>query len=139
MSFLPDRAIKLTQPRVSVLIDNPRMYGTSQPMQAEVEGLLDTGATLVVIPLEMSMRLGLSRIGRRDIRTPSGQHRGNIYGGIITIPAFQRVLEVEIASIIGPTGNGPDAVPLVLLGKSFLRYFNFCMYGPEGTFSLAVP
>jgi predicted aspartyl protease len=133
------KSIILSRPRVSVLIDNPRSFGSPNPRQIEIEGLLDTGATLVVIPLTMAAHLGLARVGRCDIQTPSGQHRGFLYDGIITLPALNQTCEVQIASIVNASFDGPDTLPLVLLGKAFLQHFNFCMYGPEATFSLAVP
>jgi predicted aspartyl protease len=114
-------------------------FGTPHFRQEDVPGVLDTGASLVVLPLLLSQRLGLNRIARRDVQTPSGTHRAWIYDALVTIPELAVTHEVEVASIIAPMGNDIEGQPPVLLGKGLLQHFHFCMLGPERRYTLAVP
>jgi predicted aspartyl protease len=139
MQSMPARSVTLREPRIDVIIQRPSSLGSPYPVQCEVEGLLDTGATTVVIPLAMAQSLGLTKVGRKDIDTPSGSQFAYIYDAEILVPALGQVHEVAVASLIGIVSPGPNSVPLVLLGKSLLQHFHFCMYGPEGTFTLSVP
>jgi predicted aspartyl protease len=133
------KTIPLSQPRIDVIIESPSSFGTTNPNQFEGEGILDTGATLVVIPLVVAQKLGLRRVGRRDINTPGHKQRGYIYDAIVSVPILKQMHEVQVAAIIDTVHSGPDDVPLILLGKSFLQHYHFCMYGPEGKYELSVP
>jgi predicted aspartyl protease len=135
----PSKQLELREPSVRVLIDHPNHYGTTECKQFEAFGLLDTGATLVVIPWTMAQSLGLNRIAKRDVQTPSGRHRASIFIAMVTIPELGMVHEVEVASIIGGQGGDIESQPPVLLGKSLLQHFNFCMLGPEKRYTLTVP
>jgi hypothetical protein len=133
------RTVTLAQPRIGVIIENPRSYGSPDPVQIEVEGILDTGATLVLIPLATAQRLALTRISRCDVETPASRQRGYVYDAVVSVPLLGQVHEVQVASLTGVLPPGPDEVPLVLLGKSLLRHYHFCMLGPEGKYTLSVP
>lgn len=131
------KQIELRDPSVQVLIDHPEFYGTSKCKQVETIGLLDTGATLVVLPWVMANDLGLHKIAKRDVQTPSGRHRASIFIAMVTIPQLGVVQEVEVASIIGGAGSDVETQPPVLLGRSLLQHFNFCMLGPRKLYTLA--
>lgn len=133
------KQLELRDPSVRVLIEHPDHYGTSGCQQVEAIGLLDTGATLVVLPWGMAKSLGLNRIAKRDVQTPSGRHRASIFLAIVTIPDLGIVHEVEVASIIGGQGSDIETQPPVLLGRSLLRHLNFCMLGPLKRYTLTVP
>ncbi len=135
----PPKTLELREPIVSVIIDHPAFYGTRECRQIEAEGILDTGATLVVLPLRAAQELGLTRIGKRDVDTPSGKHRATIYEAIVTIPSLSVSYSVQVASILGFAGADIEFQPRVLLGKSLLQHLHFCMLGPEKRFTLAVP
>jgi predicted aspartyl protease len=137
--MLPNQTLELTAPILSVLIDHPAFYGTANCRQMEAEGILDTGATLVVLPLRSAQQLGLTRIGKRDVDTPSGKHRATIFEAIVTIPSLSVAFPVQVASILGFAGADIEFQPRVLLGKSLLQYLNFCMLGPARRFTLSVP
>jgi predicted aspartyl protease len=132
------RQIELTDPAVTVLIDNPGHWGSSSPRQREARAILDTGATLVVLPWTMTRELGLQRIARRDVETPSGRHRAMIFEIVVTLPALAQAHVVEAASL-PDVASDIEMQPRVLLGKSWLQRFHFCMLGPERRYTLTVP
>ena len=133
------KILELRHPSVSVLIDHPLYYGTADCRQIEAEGILDTGATLVVLPLRTAQQLGLNRIGKRDVDTPSGKYRATIYEAIVTIPSLSVSYPVQVASLLDVAGADIEFQPRVLLGKSLLQHLHFCMLGPERRFTLTVP
>ena len=133
------KTLELCEPVISVLINHPVFYGTSDCRQIQADGILDTGATLVVVPLRTAQQLGLNRIGKRDVDTPSGRHRATIYEAIVTVPSLQVAYPVQVASILDFSGADIELQPRVLLGKSLLQHLNFCMLGPERRYTLAVP
>ena len=133
------KVLELRDPYVSVLIDHPLYYGTDECRQIEADGILDTSATLVVLPLRTAQQLGLTRIGRRDVDTPSGRYRATIYEAIVTIPSLSVCYPVQVASLLDVAGPDIEFQPRVLLGKSLLQHLHFCMLGPERRFTLAVP
>lgn len=130
--------IELLNPIVSILIDHRDYWGTPSRRQCEAQAVLDTGATLVVLPWSMTQELGLHRVGRRDVETPSGRHRAYIFEVVVTIPALSQSHAVEAAALLGVSSD-IELAPRVLLGKSWLQHFHFCMLGPERLYTLAVP
>lgn len=134
-----ETTVELNQPLLDVLIDHPAFYGTQSCRQIEACGILDTGATLVVLPMRMAQQLGLSRIARRDVDTPSGRHRATIFEAIVTIPILSVAYPVEIAAIFDLAGADIEFQPRVLLGKSLLQHLHFCMLGPQRRYTLSAP
>jgi predicted aspartyl protease len=134
-----EKTIELKEPLLHVLIDHPAYYGTQFCRQGEAIGILDTGATLVVLPMRMAQQLGLSRIGKRDVDTPSGRHRATIFEAVVTIPVLGVSYPVEVASIFDLTSADIEFQPRVLLGKSLLQHLHFCMLEPERRYTLSVP
>jgi hypothetical protein len=135
----PLRSVRLESPYIDVLIEHPAYFGTPDFRQEQAIGVLDTGASLVVAPLRMAQRLGLHRVARRDVDTPSGSYRANIYEAVVTIPALSAVYSVQVAALIGEVEPGIETQPRVLLGKSLLQHFHFCMLGPERAYTLELP
>lgn len=133
------KTIELFEPWLDVLIDHPAYYGSQACRQIEVRGILDTGATLVVVPMRLSQQLGFTRIAKRDVETPSGRYRATIFEAIVTIPALSVSYPVEVASIFDVQGTDIEFQPRVLLGKSLLQHLHFCMLGPERRYTLSVP
>jgi predicted aspartyl protease len=105
----------------------------------EANEILDTGATFVVLPMAMSQRLQLNRIGKRDVDTPSGRYRATIFEAIVTSPILSVAYPVQVASIFDLQGADIESQPRVLLGKSLLQHLHFCMLGPERRYTLGVP
>ncbi|MBI5489784.1 MAG: retroviral-like aspartic protease family protein [Deltaproteobacteria bacterium] len=64
--------IKLTN---FVDLENARrgLLPPDQVRSEELEALVDTGATMLVLPADVVQRLGVPEIGRRDVRYANGQ------------------------------------------------------------------
>jgi clan AA aspartic protease len=90
--------IKLTN-----LVDNANARrGLLEPSQIrtlEMEGLVDTGATTLVIPVEVAEALGLPEVGRRSVRLADG-----------SVHDFPQVSELHI-EILG-RGMACDAIAM---------------------------
>jgi clan AA aspartic protease len=82
--------------------------GLLQPDQVrtlEMEGLVDTGATTLVIPMEVAEALGLPEVGRRPVRLADG-----------TVRDFPQVSELHIEIL----GRGMACDAIAMPGKTLL-------------------
>jgi predicted aspartyl protease len=128
------------EPYLSCALSNPNA-DLGEAKQIEVSGLIDTGATVVLIPIHVARDLGLTKIDYTTIQTAGGVHQGTVYDCRIMIQELAYVGEIRVCSIKGATMNaGPDSDPAVtiLLGRSLLRRFHLHFDGPANEFSLSL-
>jgi clan AA aspartic protease len=80
--------------------------GTLRPDQVrtlEVEGLVDTGATLLVIPEELAAFLGLPDVGKRPIKLADGRIRNFPVVGDLRIEILGRDMSTD--AVVMPIGT----------------------------------
>jgi clan AA aspartic protease len=83
-----------------------RLRSPTNGREREVDALVDTGATLTVIPKAYAEELGLARIGTRQVRTASGTEQ---------LEETFMLIEAEGRTTTTPTLISPK-VDRVLLG-----------------------
>ena len=99
----------------SVDLGNARS-GQLRPEQVrtlEMEGLVDTGATLLVIPEEAAAYLGLPKVGERPIRLADGRIRSFPVVGDLRIEILGRDMAVD--AVVMPIGT------TILIGQIVLE------------------
>ena len=129
------------EPYLTCALSNPNA-GFGDAKQIQVSGLIDTGATVVLIPIHVARELGLSKIDYATIQTAGSVHQGIVYDCRIMIQELGYVSELRVCSIRGATMNaGPNSDPTltILLGRSLLRRFHLKFDGPANEFSLTLP
>ena len=138
-AVLPPKPIwRGKDPYMSCALSNP-CTGFGAAKQIEVSGLLDTGATVVLIPIHIARELELTKIDRTTIQTAGSVHQGTVYDCRIFIQELAYVGEIRVCSMKGATMNaGPNSDPSVtiLLGRSLLRRFHLHFDRPANEFSL---
>ena len=90
----------------SVDLNNARsgLLHSEQVRTLEMEGLVDTGATLLVIPEEVAAFLGLPEVGKRPIRLADGRVRNFPVVGDLRIEILGRDMSTDAVLIpIGTT------------------------------------
>jgi clan AA aspartic protease len=90
--------------------------GTLRPDQVrtlEVEGLVDTGATLLVIPEELAAFLGLPDVGKRPIKLADGRIRNFPVVGDLRIEILGRDMSTD--AVVMPIGT------TILIGQVVLE------------------
>lgn len=93
--------------------------GTLRPEQVrtlEMEGLVDTGATLLVIPEETAAYLGLPKVGERPIRLADGRIRSFPVVGDLRIEILGRNMAVD--AVVMPIGT------TILIGQIVLEFLD---------------
>jgi clan AA aspartic protease len=90
--------------------------GNLRPEQVrtlELEGLVDTGATLLVIPEEVAAFLGLPEVGKRPIRLADGRVRNFPVVGELRIEILGRDMSTD--AVVMPIGT------TILIGQVVLE------------------
>lgn len=96
-------------------------------------GLLDTGASLSCIDVEMADALGLPVVDRRLLTSVTGVTEGNpVYLARMHIPTLDRVVHGTFAGVSLGSLN-----LAVLLGRDFLARYRMVYDGPSGSVTLA--
>jgi predicted aspartyl protease len=138
---LPPKSIwRGREPYLSCALSNPNA-DLGEAKQIEVLGLIDTGATVVLIPIHVARELQLTKIDHATIQTAGSVHQGIVYDCRIMIQELAYIGEIRVCSIRGATMNaGPNNDPSVtiLLGRSLLRRFHLNFDGPANEFSLSL-
>lgn len=90
-----------------------RELRTEQVRTLEMEGLVDTGATLLVIPEEAAAYLGLPQVGERAIKLADGRIRRFPVVGELRIEIFGRSMSSD--AVVLPLGT------TILIGQVVLE------------------
>jgi predicted aspartyl protease len=129
------------EPYLKCALSNPNSdFGSARLI--EVKGLIDTGASVVLIPIYLARELSLTKIDSTTMQTAGSTHHGYVYDCRIMIQDLSLVEEIRVCAIKGNEMNaGPNSDPTVtiLLGRSFLRRFHLNFDGPAHEFSLTLP
>jgi predicted aspartyl protease len=141
MALPPKASWSSHEPYLTCALSNPNAsFGDAE--QFQVSGLIDTGATVVLIPRYVALKLNLVQVDRVVIQTAGSVHSASVYECRIMIPGLNFVDDIRVHSIKGGDMNaGPNSDPTVtiLLGRSLLRRFHLNFDGPANQFSLALP
>jgi len=89
----------------------------------DVVFLLDTGATVVSVPIAIARRLGLKSGARRTVETANG--RISTYATILDSVKIGNIELNKVAASINPRSDSRQ----VLLGMTFLKYLEFMQRG----------
>jgi predicted aspartyl protease len=126
------RVFTATGPYVQIIIHHPDDV-TMGGAIVERLALIDSGASLVCITMDIARTLDLPYLNKRSVQVPGGTVNGRVYMARIFIPALTHGELVQVVAI-----QGGQADQTVLLGRNLLQHFVFTMDGPAGTCSLAV-
>jgi gag-polyprotein putative aspartyl protease len=99
----------------------------------ERNALLDSGASLVCITMDIARTLNLPYLNKQTVQVPGGSVNGRVYIARIYIPALTHSELVEVVAI-----QGGHADQTLLFGRNLLKHFVFTMDGPAGTFALEI-
>jgi predicted aspartyl protease len=127
----PVMEIEHAGPIIDVIIRPVR--GSFSGLRAR--GLIDTGATDVLISPAIASKLGLSHVNDDVMNVVGGgELDSKVYSGYI------EVAELEFKKIL-PLHAVPwrQTSHTILLGREFLRYFIFNYDGPRGMFHFSRP
>lgn len=80
----------------------------------ETEALVDTGATLLCLPISKISELGLSIIGKKEAMTANGKVESNVYGGA-RLTIMDRSCTVDVMELPEGTPALVGYVPLEIL------------------------
>jgi predicted aspartyl protease len=126
MSLLGRFVAEFDEPRLTFSISNPLKPGRSMV----VNGIIDTGASRLCIPLSLANSLALKLVGKMPTQTASGMVSSGLFLADIH---FSQLGFSEIVEVISPeTGNSEAPI---LIGMSVLRQFNIWYHGGMGTWS----
>lgn len=92
-----------------------------------VEFMLDTGATLIAVPLGVAQKLGLQRLYETQFQTANGLATG--YGTKLDEVRIGDIALSNLRATITPNMDGD----IVLLGMSFLKRIEFTQHGDSLT------
>ena len=115
-----------------------RALEASQGQQSNVIeriGIIDTGASHVLIDRRTAKTLGLRARNKGSAELASGEHLlATIYNGVVEAPELGVSLITELYAF-----EEQMASPRVLIGRSFLRNFLVTFDGPSGIVTFAKP
>jgi predicted aspartyl protease len=98
-------------------------------------GLIDTGATDIVISPDIADKLELKHVNDDLLNVVGGGTLySKVYSGLIDVPAlkFNRIVPLHVVPWKQTTHT-------ILLGRAFLRHFIFNYDGPHGMFHFSNP
>jgi hypothetical protein len=95
----------------------------------EANGLIDTGASIVVIDIGIARDLKLKQIDFERVGIVGDKIDAAVFGGVVEVPALGFKKRMRLYAPSGRLWN-----PSVLLGRSFLADFTVSFVGQEGCF-----
>ena len=108
--------------------------GAAAPVVEKI-GIIDTGASHVLIDRKTAKTLGLRARNKGTAELASGEHvTATIYHGILEAPQLGVQLVTELYAFEEPLSS-----PRILIGRSFLRHFLVTFDGPSGIVTFARP
>jgi len=108
------------------LVKNP--FGDER--SEEVEAIVDTGASCICVGRRLARDLALTRTGATRMVAVGADHPAGVYAAKVIVPEldFDKFLPV-----CAPDGVNTSAT--ILLGRTFLEFFDFSYNGQAGTFA----
>lgn len=124
----PERrdSLRRNGPHMRIILRNP----VTAEKFAEVDAIVDTGASCIVIGRRLADELALSRTGQTRLVAVGADHAATEYAAQVCVPEldFDQFLPVYAP-------QGVLFAPTILLGRSFLEFFTLQYDGPNGMFS----
>lgn len=136
------KTLELAGAQLTVLLRNPEYNGKPESFFVqkgfapfvERKGLIDTGATSVLIGRDVAQELGLRQTGNTTMQGVNRSADALIYAGMIEVPQLDYAITVPVmAPRRGEFASG------LLLGRSFLKDFIVTYDGPSGTLTIVQP
>jgi predicted aspartyl protease len=107
----------------------------ANPAVVEKVGIIDTGASHILIDRKAAKSLGLPARAKGTAEVASGEHlSATIYHGIVEAPDLGIALVTELYAFEEQLSSAR-----VLIGRSFLRNFLVTFDGPPGIVTFARP
>ena len=107
------------------------LHGSSSELPTEeLEGIIDTGASVICLDKRVAVRLGLTAINRKQMEVADGTLvESTVYMAEMAIPGlgFRDWVEVHALPMTRPSQR-------VLIGRSFFRNYLVTYNGPEERF-----
>ena len=136
------KTLELAGPTLTVLLRNPEHDGkpeeffTANRLSPFVEksGLIDTGATSVLIGKDIADKLGLRQTGFTTMQGVNRSADALIYAGMIEVPELDYSVTIPV---MAPRRS--SFASGLLLGRSFLKALIVTYDGPSGMFTIAQP
>lgn len=98
------------------------------------KALVDTGASITAVELEVFTSLGISPISFRKVLTPSGQAQQNTFPVQIAFPGTP-LPQMRFNEVLGSELKAQGFIALI--GRDVLRHFILIYNGPGANFSLS--
>ena len=130
----PSQQLRETGAVATVQISLPSAYqaagGKGNPQT--ITAMIDTGASISGISIEIAAAAGLQEVGSADIGGVGGISHSPIYAAAIAIPQYNVTVDpIQIAGISAPLPNIN-----MLIGRDILSHLNLDYHGLQGVFSL---
>ena len=109
-----------------------RAQGQTPPPPAELNALVDTGASITAIRVDVAARLGLPPTGSVGLAGVGGTSQQTLFGSKVSFP--ENGLVFDAVALVGSPQQFPDFD--VLIGRNFLCSMILTYDGPRGGFSL---
>jgi gag-polyprotein putative aspartyl protease len=126
------RVFTATEPFVPIIIYHPDDVVMRGPLVERV-ALIDSGASLICINMDIARTLDLPYLNKRSVQVPGGSVNGRVYMARIFIPSLTHSELVQVVAI-----QGGQADQTVLFGRNLLKHFVFTMDGPAGVCRLEI-
>jgi predicted aspartyl protease len=126
------RVFEASDPFIPIIIHHPDDV-TMNGAVVERNALIDSGASLTCITMDIARTLDLPYLNKRSVQVPGGSVNGRVYMARIFVPALTYSELVQVVAI-----QGGQADQTILFGRNLLKHFVFTMDGPAGVVRLEV-
>ncbi len=100
----------------------------------ETQVIVDTGATVVAMNWIEAARLGVAWDTARPVRTQTAGGERTAYPATLASVQVGAIVMTNVQAVV--FGGGPEQLPIVLLGMSFLRHVEMMRAGETLTLTL---
>ena len=115
-----------------ILIDYLQQRGQSIPQPVSGFALIDTGASITVIDLNVLNQLGINPVGVARVLTPAGPVQQNLFPARLI---FGPGLVIDLSVVIGANLR-PQQI-IALIGRDILSKFIMIYHGRSGRITIA--
>jgi hypothetical protein len=123
--------VHVTDRHAKILEDNDKNI----PSPQSGKGLIDTGASISAIDVDMLQKLDISPIGATKVSTPSGQATQELYAVKFSFPG-KGLPDMTSLNVLGSNLKKQDICALI--GRDILRHCLLVYDGTSGSIMLAV-
>ncbi|MFP4136310.1 MAG: aspartyl protease family protein [Candidatus Acetothermia bacterium] len=126
-----DVEVHITDQHAKILEDNDKEI----PSPQSSKGLIDTGASISAIDLDLLQKLNISPIGATKVSTPSGQATQELYAVKFSFPG-KGLPDMTSLNVLGSDLKRQNISALI--GRDILRHCLLVYDGTSGSVTLAI-